>query len=71
MLQPLLIPLWGDAFKRWSGETAGMSYRYNPFSAAYPSSRGPIEKILRPAVDHRTYLRALPHISQISRVCAS
>ena len=36
-----------------------MSYRYNPFAAAYPSSRGPIGKILRPVVDHRTYLRAL------------
>ena len=34
-------------------------YKSNPFTAAYPSSRGPIGKILRPVVDYRTYLRAL------------
>ncbi len=32
---------------------------YNPFAAAYPSSRGPIGKVLWPVVDPRTYLRAV------------
>ncbi len=59
MSQVFTIPLWGDAFRRWPGETAGMSYKYNPFALAYPPSRGPIGKLLRPAVDPRTYLRAL------------
>ncbi len=38
-------------------ETAGMTYKYNPFSAAYPSDRGPLGKIFRPVLDQRTYLR--------------
>jgi len=35
-----------------------MTYKYNPFAAAYPSDRGPIGKILQPVIDYRTYLRA-------------
>lgn len=36
-----------------------MSREYSPFASAYPSNRGQIGKILWPAVDRRTYLRAL------------
>ncbi len=49
----------GDCGISTEGVGVGMSYKYNPLAAAYPSSRGPIGKILRPVVDHRTYLRAL------------
>ncbi len=35
-----------------------MTYKYNPFAASYPSSRGPLGKIFWPVVDYRTYLRA-------------
>ena len=35
-----------------------MNNEYNPFAAAYPSSRGPIAKIFQPVIDLRTYLRA-------------
>lgn len=35
-----------------------MTYKYNPFAAAYPSDRGPIGKIFQPVIDYRTYLRA-------------
>jgi DNA-binding CsgD family transcriptional regulator len=35
-----------------------MTYKYNPFAAAYPSDRGPISKIFQPVIDARTYLRA-------------
>ena len=35
-----------------------MTYKYNPFAAAYPSDRGPLGKIFRPVIDFRTYLRA-------------
>ena len=35
-----------------------MTYKYNPFAAAYPSDRGPIGKIIQPVIDYRTYLRA-------------
>ena len=34
-----------------------MTYKYNPFNAAYPSDRGPMGKILRPVIDLRTYVR--------------
>ncbi len=34
-----------------------MDNEYNPFAAAYPSSRGPIAKIFQPVIDLRTYLR--------------
>ena len=34
-----------------------MTYKYNPFAAAYPSSRGPIGKIFLPVIDLHTYLR--------------
>ena len=43
---------------RKSPDTAGMTYKYNPFAASYPSRRGPLGKIFRPVVDYRTYLRA-------------
>jgi len=39
-------------------DTIGMTYKYNPFAAAYPSDRGPISKIFQPVIDYRTYLRA-------------
>ena len=39
-------------------ETIGMTYKYNPFTAAYPSDRGPLGKIFKPVVEPRTYLRA-------------
>lgn len=39
-------------------ETIGMTYRYNPFAAAYPSDRGPLGKIFMPVFDPRTYVRA-------------
>ncbi|MBN4064770.1 sensor domain-containing protein [Dehalococcoides mccartyi] len=35
-----------------------MTYKYNPFAAAYPSDRGPLGKIFQPVYDLRTYLRA-------------
>ena len=35
-----------------------MTYKYNPFAAAYPSDRGPLGKIFQPVFDPRTYLRA-------------
>ena len=35
-----------------------MTYKYNPFTAAYPSDRGPLGKIFRPVIDFRTYIRA-------------
>jgi DNA-binding CsgD family transcriptional regulator len=35
-----------------------MTYKYNPFAAAYPSDRGPLGKIFQPVIDLRTYLRA-------------
>ena len=35
-----------------------MTYKYNPFAAAYPSDRGPLGKIFQPVIDFRTYLRA-------------
>jgi DNA-binding CsgD family transcriptional regulator len=35
-----------------------MTYKYNPFAAAYPSDRGPLGKIFLPAIDYRTYFRA-------------
>jgi DNA-binding CsgD family transcriptional regulator len=35
-----------------------MTYKYNPFTAAYPSDRGPLGKIFQPVIDFRTYLRA-------------
>ena len=34
-----------------------MTYKYNPFATSYPSTRGPLGKIFRPAIDFRTYLR--------------
>jgi hypothetical protein len=34
-----------------------MTYKYNPFTAAYPSDRGPLGKIFRPVIDFRTYVR--------------
>lgn len=34
-----------------------MTYKYNPFAAAYPSDRGPLGKIFRPVIEPRTYLR--------------
>jgi len=39
-------------------ETIGMTNRYNPFAAAYPSDRGPLGKIFMPVFDPRTYVRA-------------
>ena len=36
-----------------------MTYRYNPFTTSYPSSRGPIGHIFRPVVEYRTYVRAV------------
>ncbi len=36
-----------------------MTYKYNPFTAAYPSDRGPLGKIFRPVLDYRTYFRAV------------
>ena len=35
-----------------------MKSTYNPFAAAYPSSRGPLGKVFWPVVDYRTYMRA-------------
>ena len=35
-----------------------MTYKYNPFAAAYPSDRGPLGKILQPVIDLNTYVRA-------------
>jgi DNA-binding CsgD family transcriptional regulator len=34
-----------------------MTYKYNPFTAAYPPDRGPLGKIFRPVIDYRTYVR--------------
>jgi|APSaa5957512493_1039668.scaffolds.fasta_scaffold13450_2 DNA-binding CsgD family transcriptional regulator len=34
-----------------------MTYKYNPFAAAYPSDRGPLGKIFMPVIEARTYLR--------------
>lgn len=34
-----------------------MTYKYNPFAAAYPSGRGPLGKIFMPVIEARTYLR--------------
>ena len=52
------IPPRGDACKLLPTETVGMTYKYNPFTAAYPSDRGPLGKIFQPVIDFRTYIRA-------------
>jgi DNA-binding CsgD family transcriptional regulator len=52
------IPPRGDACKLLPTETVGMTYKYNPFAAAYPSDRGPLGKILQPVIDLNTYVRA-------------